>query len=152
LFEAIDAALHHIAPSVDDRIEDERTACSRRPLRPLVASLGEGVLDLPLSQQAPTARIAVALVGNEAVGARAWPPASTSAWNPDALQDGDQLGTVMTLSRGNYNGERPSLAVTGKMELGGQPSTAASEPFVAWVLDPFFSSARLRRRRAPLAC
>lgn len=100
--------------------------------------------DLSLSQPAATTRITVAFVGDKPVGAGAWPSASTGAWNPDTLQDWDQLGTVMTVTRGNHNGERPSLAVAGNVELGGQPSTAATEPFVARVLNPFFSSARLR--------
>jgi hypothetical protein len=38
------------------------------------------------------------------------------------------------------------------MDLARQPAAAASASLVGWVLDPFFSSAQLGRRRAPLAC
>ena len=77
---------------------------------------------------------------------------SAGAWDPDAIQHSLQLRTVMALSWGNDDGERPAAAVTGEMELGSQPSTAAPESFVGLVRDPLFSSARLRRRHAPLAC
>jgi hypothetical protein len=141
LFEPIDAALHHVAPRVDDRIEDERTAWSRRPLRPLVASLGDGVLDLPLPQQAPTAWVTVALVGDEVVWAGTWSSTSTGAWDTDAIQDRLQLRAVMALSQGDDDGERSPAAVAGQMKLGGQPSAAAPKSLVGWVRDPFFSSA-----------
>jgi hypothetical protein len=152
LFESIDAALDHVAPCVDRGIEEERSPWPSCSLRALVASLGNRVLDLPLAQQAPTAAIAVALVGDEVIWAGAWSPAPSHAWDTDAIQDRLQLGTVMTMSWGNDDGERPPAAVTGEMKLGRQPSTAASESFVGRVGDLFFSSARLRRRRAPLAC
>jgi hypothetical protein len=37
------------------------------------------------------------------------------------------------------------------MKLGRQPAAAAPKPLIDGVGNPFFSSARLRRRRAPLA-
>jgi hypothetical protein len=152
LFEPIDAALHHVAPRVDERSEDQRATWVSGPLRSLVASLWDGVLDLPLPQQAPTAQIAVALVSDEAIWAGAWSSTSTDAWDTNAVQDGLPLRAVMPLSWGDDNGEGSPAAVTGAMELGRQPSTAAPEPLVGWVRDPFFSSARRRRCRAPLAC
>ena len=63
LFEPIDTALHHIAPRIGRRIEDEWTPAPSRSLRSLVAALWDGVLDLSLPRPAPTARITVALVG-----------------------------------------------------------------------------------------
>ena len=47
-------------------------------------------------------------------------------------------GPNWALSWRNHDGERSPATVTGEMKLGGQPSTAASEPFVGWVRDPFF--------------
>ena len=107
--------------------------------------------DLPLTQQAATAGIAIAFVGNKSIWAGAWSSTPCSAWNTDAIQHRSQLCTVMTLSWGDDNGERLSAAVTGEMKLGRQPPATPSEPLVGGVVDPFFSSARLRRRRAPLA-
>lgn len=126
MFEPIDAALHHIAPRVDDLVKDQRTTRSSRALRPLVASLWDGVLDLPLPQHAPTAQIAVPLVGDEVVWAGAWSSTSTGAWDTNAVQDGLQLRAVMPMSWRDHNGEGSPAAVTGEMELGGQPSAAAS--------------------------
>ena len=152
LFKSIDAALDHIATGVDRFVKEERPARSRCPLRSLVASLWNRVLDLSLSQQATAAWIAIALVGDEVVWARPRSPPPGGTWNPDAVQDGFQLRTVMALSWRTDDGEWSTTTVTGEMKLGGQPSTAATESLVGWVADPFFSSARLRRRRAPLAC
>ena len=67
LLKPIDAALDEIAPSVDRWIEDEGTTGSQCPLRTLVASLRDGVLDLSLTQPAATARVAIALVGDEVI-------------------------------------------------------------------------------------
>jgi hypothetical protein len=58
----------------------------------------------------------------------------------------------MTVARCDDDRERPSFAVAGQMELGCQSTAAAPESLVGRVADPFFSSARLGRRRAPLAC
>jgi hypothetical protein len=48
------------------------------------------------------------------------------------------LGTVMTMSWGDHDRERAAAAITREMELGSQPSTAASESFVCQVGDPLF--------------
>src|SRR5260221_7361790 len=151
LFEAIDAAFDDIAPRIDRFVEDQRTPWPSCSLRALVASLGNRVLDLPLAQQAAAARITIAFVSDEVIWSRPRSPAPSSAWDPDAVQDRLQLRTVMTVARRDHDGERPSAAITGEMKLGGQPSTAASEAFLLMGDDPFFSSARLRRRRAPPA-
>jgi hypothetical protein len=110
------------------------------------------MLDLPLAQPAATPRIAVAFVTDEVIWARPRSPPPGGARNTDAVQDGLELRAVVALSRRDDNGERPPAPVTGEMELGRQPATTASESLVGGVGDPFFSSARLRRRRAPLAC
>jgi len=143
---------HDVATGIDGCVKEERPPRSSGSLRALVTPLWNGVLDLSLPQQAATAWVTVALVSDEPVWARPWSPAATGAWDPDAVQHRLQLRTVMALSWADHDGERPSTAVTGQMELGGQPASAPSEPLVARVGDPFFSSARLRRRRAPLAC
>jgi hypothetical protein len=70
------------------------------------------------AEQLTTPPIAVALVSDEAVWARPWSPTSCGARDPDAIQDGLQLGTVMPMSWGNDDGERPSAPVTGEMKLG----------------------------------
>jgi hypothetical protein len=155
LFESVAAALHHVASRIDGCVEKERTSWSSGSLRALVAPLWNGVLDLSLAQHAPTARIAriaVAFVSDEALGTRSRSPTSCGTRNPDAIQHRLQLRTVMAMPWRDHDGQRPSAPVTSEVKLGGQPATTASEPLVGGVADPFFSSARLRRRRAPLAC
>jgi hypothetical protein len=120
-------------------------------VRALVASLGNRVLDLPRVQHAAAARITIAFVGDEVIWSSPRSAAPASTWDTDAVQDRLQLRAVMALSGRNHNGKRSSAAVTSEMKFGGQPSTAASKGFVHHVRDPLFSSARLRRRRAPLA-
>jgi hypothetical protein len=151
LFEPIDAPFHDVATCVDRPVEGERAAGPHGTPRPLIRALGYDMWDLPLAQQVPTPGIAVALVGNDPVWAGARPPPPIGAWDPDAVEHEGQLRTVMPVSWRDHDGERSSFAVTGEMELGGQPSTAAPESLVGWVVDPFFSSARLGRRLAPLA-
>src|SRR5689334_25386108 len=58
----------------------------------------------------------------------------------------------MALSSRDDHGERPPLPIAGHVELGRQAAAAASQPLVVRMLDPLFTSARLGRRRAPLAC
>jgi hypothetical protein len=111
-------------------VEEERTSRSSGSLRALVASLWNGMRDLSPPQQMATARIAIALVGDEVIGAGPWSPISAGAWDPNAVQDRLELRTVMALSWADHNSERSPAAVTGEMELRGQPATAASKPFV----------------------
>jgi hypothetical protein len=151
LFEPVDTALHHVAPRVDDPVKDQRTARSRGPLRLLVTSLRNRVLDLTLPQHAAAAWIAVALISYEAVRTCPWSPASAGAWDADVVQDCLQLRTIMAMSRRDHDGEWSPAAVASEMKLGRQSATAAPKPLVGGVRDPFFSSARLRRCRAPLA-
>jgi hypothetical protein len=141
LFEAIDTALHDIATGIDRLVEEERPPRSSGSLRALVASLGNGVLDLPLTQPAPTAGVAVALIGDEAVWAGPWSSTSGGAWDPDAVQDRSQLRTVLALSWRNHDGAWSSAPVTGEMEFARQPSAAAPESLVGGGRDPCFSSA-----------
>lgn len=152
LLEPIDAALDDVATGIDGCVEDERTPRARCPLGSLVTPLGNGVFDLSLAQHAPTARIAIALVGDEPKRAGAWPSSSTRAWDANAVQYRPQLRAVMALAWCDDDRERPSLAVAGEVQLGRQPSTAPSQSLVGRVLDPLFTSAWLGRRRAPLAC
>src|SRR5262249_48103492 len=110
LFESIDAALHHVASDVDAPVEDQWAPRSSHSLRSLVTALGNRVLDLPLTQPAPTARIAVAFVGDEAIRAGSGSPASVGAWDTDAVQDGFELRTVTAMSWGDHDRERPAAA------------------------------------------
>jgi site-specific DNA recombinase len=70
----------HVATGIDGFVKEEGPSWSNCPLRTLVVSLWNGVLDLPLAQPPPTARIAVAFVGDEPIRARAWSPPSAGAW------------------------------------------------------------------------
>ena len=144
LFEPVDTALHHVAPRVGDPVKDPRTARSRGPLRLLVTSLRNRVLDLTLPQHAAAAWIAVALIRDEPIGTGSGSSASCSAWDADAIQDWLQLRTVMAMSRRDHDGEWSPAAVASEMKLRGQPPTTASQCFVSGVGDPLFSSALLR--------
>jgi hypothetical protein len=99
------------------------------------------VRDLPPPQQLTTPRIAVALVGDEPIRARARSPPPTRSPDTNPIQDGRHLGAVMPVSWGDDDGEGPPVAVTGQMELGRQPAAAAAEPLIGSVLDPLFASA-----------
>ena len=151
LLQAIDAALDHVAPRVDRLIEGERPTRSAGALRSLIAALRDGVRDLPLSEQQATARVAVAFVGDEPIRARTRTSPSARSWDADAVQDGCQLGAVMPVAGRDDDRERPAFAVASHMDFARQPATAVPESLVGGVADPFFSSARLGRRRAPLA-
>ena len=152
LLKPIDAAFDHIAARIDHLVEGERTTWPSRPLRELIAPLRNEVRDLAPSQHLATARVAVAFVSNEPIGTRPWASSSARSWDADAVQDGLQLGIVMALSRRDHDRERSPFAVAGQMHLARQPAATASEALVGGMADPFFSSARLGRRRAPLAC
>jgi hypothetical protein len=141
LFEPINAALDHIAPRIGRLVKDEWTTRSSGPMGALIAALWNRVFDLPPAEQASTARIAIALVGDDAIWAPPRAPASARSRNADSLQDRLQLGTVMSLSWRDHHRKRASLAVAGQVELGRQPAAAAAEPLVGGVLDPLFTSA-----------
>ncbi len=138
LFEAIDAALHDVAAGIGRRVEGQRATGSRGAPCSLIGALGNGVRDVPLAQQPPAARIAVALVGDHPVRPRARTPASTGSGHPDAVQHWPQLRAVVPLARRDHHRKRSALAVAGQMELGRQSTAAAPEPLVGGVLDPPF--------------
>ena len=73
------------------------------------------------------------------------------AWDTNAGQHRLQLRTVMALSGRDHVGERSPVPVTGEMELGRQPASAVSEPFVARWEIPFFIGPA-GPTTAPLAC
>src|SRR5262249_19564637 len=141
LFQPVDASLDPVAFPIDGFVGDEGTSWSSRLLHLLVGRLWSGMGDLPLAQHSTTARIAVAFGVDESVRSGSQSPASCSAWGTNALQDELKLCTVMEVPWGDYNGERSSAPVTGEMELGGQSATAAPQPLVGGMRDPFFSSA-----------
>lgn len=99
MFEPIDTALDHVATGVDGPVEGERTTWPRRPLGALIASLRDRVRDLPLAQQATTAWVAVALVGNESRWARPRASAPARLWDTNARQHRLQLRTIVPLPR-----------------------------------------------------
>jgi hypothetical protein len=152
LLEQSAAALHHVAPRLDRLVEEEGSSWLNCALPSLGKSLGNRVRDPPLPQQSATARAPVAFVGDEAVGPGPWLPPPAGARSTNAVQNGLELRAVMALPWRDDDGERTPMAVTGEVEFGGQSAPAASESFIGRMGDPFFSSARLRRRRAPLAC
>ena len=141
LFEAVDAAFHDVASGIGRSVEGQRTTRPRGAARALVGALGNGMWDLALMQEPPTAGIAVALVGNEPVWPRAGSSAPARPPDANAVEHRLQLGTVMALSWRNDDGEWPPLAVAGEVKLGRQSAPAASEAFVVRVLEPLFSSA-----------
>jgi hypothetical protein len=93
--------------------------------------------DLSPTEQPAAARITVAFVGDDAIWSSTWTSTSAWSWDTNTLQYRRQLSTVMALSRRDHDRERPPLAVTSQVKLGGQPSTAPSEALVARMLDPF---------------
>jgi len=103
-------------------------------------------------QPPTTPPVAVALVGDDAIGTPSRPSPPAGPRQPDAVQHRGRLRAVMALPRRDDDGERPPLPVARQVELGRQPAPTAPELLVGRVDDPLFSSARLRRRRAPLAC
>jgi hypothetical protein len=76
---------HHIATGIDGFVEEQRPPRSSCPLRALVASLWNGVRDLPLPQPAAAPRVARALVSNEAIRTGAWSPTACRTGDADAL-------------------------------------------------------------------
>lgn len=152
LFEPVDTALDYIATGVDRPIENQWTTSPRRTARLLITSFRNRVRDLPLAQQATTARIAVPFVSDEPVRTSPRTPPPTRSWNANASQHWPQLGAVMPLPRRNDNRERPPFPVAGQVEFGRQSAATTSEPFIARMLNPLLISAWLGRRRAPLAC
>jgi hypothetical protein len=141
LFEPIDAAFHHVATFVSRLVEGQRATWSGSASRPLIGTLGNGVGDVALAQEPPTARVAVAFVGDDPIWPGAGPTTPTGAWHPDAVEHRGQLGAVMALSWGDHDRKRSPLAVAREVKLGRQSAAAAPESFIGRVLDPLFTSA-----------
>jgi hypothetical protein len=55
------------------------------------------------------------------------------AWagHPDGVQQRLQLGALMALAGGDQHPQRPPAAIGGQMDLGGQPTPAASQGLVS---------------------
>lgn len=143
LLEPIDTALDYIATRVDRLVEGERTTRPSRPPSALIPALGDHVRDLPRAQKTTTARVAVPFVGDEPIRTGPGPSTSTVSRDMDPLQYRFQLRTIVPLPWCDHDREWPPFPVAGQMKLGGQPSAAASKPFVDRVLDPLFTSAWL---------
>ena len=119
LLEPIDTALDHIPTGVDRLVEGERTTRPRRPAGALISSLGDRVRDLPLAEQATTARVAVALVGDEPRWAGPRSPSPTQSWDMNPSKYRLQLRAIMALPGRNDNREGASFPVAGQVKLGG---------------------------------
>lgn len=141
LLEPIDTALDHIPAGVDRLVEGERTTRPSRPLGALIAALRDRVRDLPLAQQATTARVAVPFVSDEPRWAGPRSSAPSRPRDTNASQHQLQLRTIVALPWCDHDRQRSSFAVAGEVHLACQPAATASKPLVGWVLDPFFSSA-----------
>ena len=102
------------------------------PARPellLVGALGDGVGDPPLAQQPTAGRVAVAPVGDQVVGALAR-PTQPRPGHPDRIQQRFQLGAFMALTGGDHHGQRTAAAIGDQVDLGGEPTPAASQGLV----------------------
>lgn len=152
LLEPVDAPFHDVASGIDCLVEGQRPTRLTGALRPLITALRDGMRDLALPEHPATARITIAFVGDKSIGPGAGTTASTGSWHTNPVQDRRQLRTVMPMAGRDDDRERSSFAVAGQMHFARQPAAAAPESLVGGVVDPFFSSARLGRRRAPLAC
>jgi hypothetical protein len=145
LLEPVETAFDHIASPIDDRVEPERSAtpaASAGPVGPLIGPLGDGVPDVAAAQLGPQRSGAVALVGQQMLWAGAR-PAGTGPSDPDPAKQRDGLGVVVDVAAGQQQRQRPTQAITGQMQLGGQPTTGPSEGFVSVSVAPL---------RPPAAC
>ena len=111
LFEPVDASFHHVAPGVGRPVEDQRMPWARGVTRLLIGTLGNGGRDGALPQQPTPARVAVTLVGDEAVWPRVGLSPSAGSWYPDSVKHGGQLGA----------GAEPGAAGLGLLQALGLP-------------------------------
>jgi hypothetical protein len=120
----------HVAVAVAHRIHLRWPATPSAPASPsllLVGPLGDGVGDPALAQQPAAGGVAVAAVGNQMSWPLAGPPQPSWARDPDGVQQRPQLGALMTLAGGDQHGQRPATAISGQMDLGGEPAPATTQ-------------------------
>src|SRR5215210_180749 len=134
LLEPVHAPLDHVAPPVS--LPVETGAASRAPGAALllVLALRDGVGDAAPAQQLSTALVAVAPVGEQMGGAFARSARRAfRAWYAHRVEEFLKPGAPMTLAGGEHHGQRPTLAVAGEVQLGGESSPAAPQSLVRGV-------------------
>lgn len=89
--------------------------------------------DLPSAQTAAISARAISLVAAKMVRTCTGMTA-TRALDPDAFQDGYQLGTVAPLTGSDQQGQRPTAAFPGKVDLAGKAASGPAKSFVGSVL------------------
>ncbi len=134
LLESSDRPLDHVALAVAHRIDQRRPATPGAPAGSgllLVAALGDGVSDPPLTQQPPAGAVAVAAVGDQMGWPFTGPPQPAWARDPDGVQQRLKLGALVALAGGDQYGQRPPTAIAGQVDLGREPAPAASQCLVS---------------------
>jgi len=119
LLESIDAALHLIAFPIQLPLKGA--------LRALVALGRDGDTDPVLAQVAPDLAAAVALVGDEALGAPPRPPAPARALDGAGLQERDEDALLVALARRQQQDEGLTAPLGTDVELGAEAAAAAPE-------------------------
>src|SRR5262249_22744156 len=94
-----------------------------------------GVGELPLAQQATTARVPGALVSDQPRGARPRSSQPCWSWDANARQYRLQVCPVVALPRGDDAREGSPFPVARQGELRGQPSPAAPKPFITRMVE-----------------
>ena len=111
-----------------------------------------GVRDPAAAQQPPAGRVAVALVGDQVVGALAGPAAPGGSWHADRVKDGLELGAVvalpglMTTLNGRPRRSQPRWIFVVS------PPRGPAEHLERVMADPLLRSASATCLRAPTAC
>jgi len=134
LLEPSDGPLNDIALLVAHCIHDWRPATSgaaSQASRLLVRPLGDGVGNPTSAQQAPAGPIAGATIGGQVRWALTRPAPPARSLDPDGIQQPAQLGALVPLAGGNHHPKRPPTAVAGQVDLGRQPTPAASQCLVS---------------------
>ncbi len=152
--EGVDRSLDFVAAFVDRFVEaggPAAGAAAALAVGPLVLALGNGVLDLPTPQTpaVPTGR--VRFVAAQMIGARARMTAGRTR-DTDALEDGDQLRGIAPPAWCDDDRERTSAALTGQMDLAGQPAAGTSQGLIRMMLNRSAASSRDTRRGGAGAC
>jgi site-specific DNA recombinase len=122
------------------------------PAGALVGPLRDGVRDPAAAQQPPAGRVAVALVGDQVVGALAGPAAPGGSWHADRVKDGLELGAVVALAGADDHAQWPAASVAAKVDLCGQPTPGPAERLERVMADSLLRSASATCLRAPTAC
>jgi hypothetical protein len=129
LLEASEAAFDDVALAVDLPVEAGGPAApGSAPVAVgnLVGSFGDGVRDATAAQVGADFPRAVALVGDDMVGAGAR-PTGTGARDVNGVQDVLEAGAVVGVAAGQDEAEWPAVPVGREVDLGAQSSTGPAE-------------------------